>query len=88
MVSEHRGDTPQTALALPPHFDLDLPFPLNEYLGADDQVWLRVKPRATLMGTTRSESIVLDTGAGRRGPHDPVRPGRSPPSRTGTAAAS
>lgn len=62
MVFEHRGDTPQTALALPPHFDLDLPFPLNEYLGADDQVWLRVKPRATLMGTTRSESIVLTQG--------------------------
>jgi hypothetical protein len=66
-VLEHQGDSPATAIALPPHLNVDVPFPAHQRLGADDVAWFRVRPRATLMAKARPESITLSNPAGRSG---------------------
>lgn len=59
VVFQHRGDTPATALALPPHHDLAVPYPAGQPLGDNDECWFRVQPRETLIGKERSETIEL-----------------------------
>ena len=55
------------AIALPPHLDVDVPFPPNQRLGADDIAWFRVMPRPTLMAKPRNEEIRLSSPDGRSG---------------------
>ncbi|WP_173923353.1 endonuclease/exonuclease/phosphatase family protein [Agromyces sp. Marseille-P2726] len=59
IVLEHLGDTKATAIALPPHEDVTVPFPPNQRLGDDDIAWFRVHPVATLMGAPRQETVTL-----------------------------
>jgi len=64
IVLEHLGDTKATAIALPPHHDVEVPFPPNQRLGEDDIAWFRVNPRATLMGTSRQETVTCEQPSG------------------------
>ncbi|MEO5852600.1 MAG: endonuclease/exonuclease/phosphatase family protein [Nocardioides sp.] len=57
VVLEHLGDTQATAIALPPHHDVEVPFPPNQRLGDDDTAWFRLQPRATLMGDACQETV-------------------------------
>ncbi len=59
IVLEHVGDSKATAIALPPHADVTVPFPPNQRLGDDDIAWFRVHPVATLMGASRQEIVSL-----------------------------
>ena len=59
IVLEHMGDSKATAIALPPHEDVTVPFPPNQRLGDDDIAWFRVHPVATLMGAPRQETVTL-----------------------------
>lgn len=64
IVLEHLGDSKATAIALPPHEDVRVPFPTNQRLGDDDTAWFRLRTAATLMGTSRQESVTLTQPAG------------------------
>jgi len=59
VVLEHLGDSKATAIALPPHQDVPVPFPPNQRLGDDDTAWFRLRPVATLMGAVRQEQVTL-----------------------------
>jgi hypothetical protein len=59
-VLEHLGDSPATAITLPPHLDVVVPFPANQRLGDDDIGYFRVRPRPTLIGGQREEAVTLD----------------------------
>lgn len=64
IVLEHLGDSRATAIALPPHRDVPVPFPPDQRLGDDDTAWFRVHPVATLMGTSREERVTLEQPVG------------------------
>lgn len=59
-VLEHLGDSPETAITLPPHLDVEVPFPANQRLGDDDIAYFRIRPRPTLVGGKRDEAVTLD----------------------------
>jgi hypothetical protein len=59
IVLEHMGDTKASAIALPPHLDVPVPFPANQRLGDDDTAWFRLHTLETLMGNARQESVTL-----------------------------
>src|SRR5690606_26321445 len=46
IVLEHLGDSKATAIALPPHEDVRVPFPHNQRLGDDDTAWFRLRTPA------------------------------------------
>jgi hypothetical protein len=58
-VLEHLGDSPATAITLPPHLDVDVPFPANQRLGDDDVAYFRIRPGPTFSGAGRDEAITL-----------------------------
>lgn len=64
IVLEHLGDTKATAIALPPHLDVTVPFPPNQRLGDDDTAWFRLRTVKTLMETPRQESVTVEQPAG------------------------
>ena len=64
LVLEHRGDTPGTAIGLPPHTDVTVPFPDGQPLGDRDEAWFRIKPCATLMAQPRAEAVTLTSRDG------------------------
>ncbi len=64
LVLEHLGDSKATAIALPPHQDVLVPFPPNQRLGDDDTAWFRLRTVKTLMGTPRQESVTVEQPAG------------------------
>ncbi|CAN5429119.1 hypothetical protein BH20CHL6_BH20CHL6_17910 [soil metagenome] len=67
MIFEHLGDSPATAIALPPHLDVEVPFPANQLLGSNDEAWFRVMPRPTLMSKPRTEQVVVRFRSGGSG---------------------
>jgi hypothetical protein len=64
VVLEHLGDSKATAIALPPHLDVPVPFPKNQRLGDDDTAWFRLRTIATLMGNPRQESVTVEQPKG------------------------
>ncbi|MFB9308610.1 endonuclease/exonuclease/phosphatase family protein [Agromyces hippuratus] len=64
IVLEHLGDTKATAIALPAHLDVPVPFPENQRLGDDDIAWFRLKTLETLMGKSRQESVTVEQPIG------------------------
>lgn len=67
LVVEHLGDSPATAIHLPPHLDVLAPFPSGQRLGADDVAWFRFSPAGTLMGAARTETVAVRTPSGTSG---------------------
>jgi len=59
VVFEHRGDSQATAIGLPPHHDVEVPYPVDEMLGDNDECWFRIQPRDTLAGGDRTEIVTL-----------------------------
>lgn len=64
IVLEHLGESKATAIALPPHLEVPVPFPENQRLGDDDIAWFRLHTLETLMGKSRQESIALEQPKG------------------------
>ncbi|HET9287689.1 MAG TPA: endonuclease/exonuclease/phosphatase family protein [Gaiella sp.] len=77
LVFEHLGDSPRTAIALPPHLDVEVPFPANQLLGADDTAWFRVMPRPTLMAKPRDERVTVRYPGGASGSLEALDAGMS-----------
>lgn len=67
VVLEHLGDSKATAIALPAHLDVPVPFPAHQRLGDDDVAWFRLRTLETLMGAARQESVALEQPRGSGG---------------------
>lgn len=63
-VMEHHGDTRATALFLRLHDFMTAPFPVGEFLGADDMCWFKALPGKTWSATARVESFEITNTTG------------------------
>jgi hypothetical protein len=75
ILFEHRGESPETAIWLRLHDDVDTGFPSGQQLGSDDVCWFKARPEPSYGAQPRLERFVARNGTGnpiRFSQHDEV----------------